>query len=55
MKSRRKPPSTLKQKGFDVKTEVTQAGKFWLAENYHQDYYKNNGKTPYCHIYRKIF
>jgi len=46
---------TLKQKGFDVKTEVTQAGKFWPAEKYHQDYYKNNGKTPYCHIYRKIF
>ncbi|MFC1794033.1 bifunctional methionine sulfoxide reductase B/A protein [Planctomycetota bacterium] len=46
---------TLKQKGFDVKTEVTQAEKFWPAENYHQDYYKNNGQTPYCHIYRKIF
>jgi peptide methionine sulfoxide reductase msrA/msrB len=45
----------LKKKGLDVKTEVTQAGKFWPAENYHQDYYKNNGKTPYCHIYRKIF
>lgn len=46
---------TLKKKGFDVKTEVTKADKFWPAENYHQDYYKNNGKTPYCHIYRKIF
>jgi peptide methionine sulfoxide reductase msrA/msrB len=45
----------LRKKGFDVKTEVAKAGKFWPAENYHQDYYKNNGKTPYCHIYRKIF
>ncbi len=45
----------LKKKGFDVKTELTAAGKFWPAEQYHQDYYKNNGKTPYCHVYRKIF
>lgn len=46
---------TLKNKGFDVKTEITAAGKFWPAEQYHQDYYKNNGKTPYCHVYRRIF
>jgi peptide methionine sulfoxide reductase msrA/msrB len=46
---------TLKQKGYDVKTEVQPAKKFWPAEKYHQDYYKKNGETPYCHLYKKIF
>ncbi len=46
---------TLKQKGFAAKTEVTAAKKFWPAELHHQDYYKKTGKTPYCHVYRKIF
>lgn len=45
----------LKGKGYKVVTEVTKAGTFWEGEKYHQDYYRNNGHTPYCHIYTKRF
>jgi peptide-methionine (S)-S-oxide reductase len=46
---------TYKQKlneaqAFDkpIVTEILPAGPFYKAENYHQDYYNQNGTQPYC-------
>ncbi len=39
----------LKANGYAVATKVEDAGQFWLAEDYHQDYYATTHKTPYCH------
>jgi peptide methionine sulfoxide reductase msrA/msrB len=45
----------LKSKGLKIATALTKASEFYPAENYHQDYYFNNGKVPYCHAYTKRF
>lgn len=45
----------LAGKGFIITTRVTIASEFYEAEDYHQDYYLNNGKMPYCHGYTKRF
>lgn len=45
----------LTDKGYRIATAVTGASEFYEAEDYHQDYYFNNGKTPYCHGYTKRF
>jgi len=45
----------LEDKDLKVATKLSKAGKFWLAEDYHQDYYKHKGSKPYCHFYSKKF
>lgn len=45
----------LEENGYKVATELAPADTFWDAEDYHQDYYMNNGKQPYCHAYQERF
>jgi peptide-methionine (S)-S-oxide reductase len=33
-----------------VVTEVAPAGEFFVAEDYHQEYYRNNAYQPYCQV-----
>ena len=39
----------LESRGYKVATELKPAGKFWIAEDFHQNYYDRTGKEPYCH------
>ena len=39
----------LKNNNIDVVTEVSKLGKFYTAEEYHQNYYNQNLKNPYCY------
>lgn len=32
-----------------IVTEITPFETFYVAEDYHQDYYNNNGSQPYCY------
>jgi len=45
----------LGEKGYEIATELTPAGTFWEAEEYHQDYYRTRGGSPYCHTRKEIF
>lgn len=46
-----------------IVTEITKFDKFYIAENYHQDYYEQNKREPYCNFvitpkvekFKKIF
>lgn len=39
-------------KAFDkpIVTEITPFTNFYVAEDYHQNYYNNNGNQPYCYF-----
>lgn len=49
--------------GAPVVTELAPAGQFHPAEDYHQDYFRNNSQQPYCQLvvapklakFRKLF
>ena len=34
----------------EIVTEVTAFKNFYVAENYHHDYFKNNPSNPYCRV-----
>ena len=39
---------TAKVYGDPIVTEIVPASKFYVAENYHQEYFRHNPAQPYC-------
>lgn len=35
---------------YPIVTEVTELGPFYIAEDYHQEYYDHNKSQPYCQV-----
>ena len=54
-KTAQKLVDILTNKGYKIATSLVEVSPFYEAEGFHQDYYARTGKTPYCHIYKKIF
>lgn len=45
----------LTNRGYKVATTIRPVSTFWVAEDYHQNYYICNNKEPYCHSWQKKF
>jgi len=45
----------LRRRGIPVATQIVPSGRFWPAEDYHQDYFRRSGRAPACHRLRKLF
>jgi peptide-methionine (S)-S-oxide reductase len=45
---RREAERIIAELGDDIVTEVRAAETFWPAEDYHQEYYRNNPNAGYC-------
>lgn len=41
--------------GYQPATKLLPMATFWIAEEYHRDYYNHKGTLPYCHGYTKRF
>ena len=45
----------LESMSYDVATTLNEMQTFYVAEDYHQDYYIRHQTMPYCHAHKKIF
>ncbi|CAA6812084.1 MAG: Peptide methionine sulfoxide reductase MsrA [uncultured Campylobacterales bacterium] len=45
----------LESKNYKVATKLSPITTFYIAEEYHQNYYKVKRQKPYCHVYKKRF
>ena len=45
----------LEHFGYKIATRLKPVTVFWKAEDYHQNYYQVNAKSPYCHSWQNRF